>query len=646
MSATQYPYISLKPETSIRLFCVQPELSNGYVSCTLKQFDGKEFGDMVSDGKKCDSPDCDGENCYGTICHGKVPPYSALSYVWGDSSHTRKIYLGDYLIGVHETLWEFLHQMQTDQNAKTWFWTDYLCLNQADQTEMGEQVQRMGEIYSEAKETLAWLGRNGSPVATRVEDSTPVTNLEHQLELIAERVALRREAVEGFFAGVPNWTTMRRYRSSPIGGGSSLGLLQASTAVVQLGHGQLWAQNALQDVLSLPYWTRVWIVQEVARARAVKLAFGSVSINFDDFLLAWKSHAYYKLMKMGAKAEETTIGAKAAIEARTAVTEESLSMDQILKWSMLCQASRPVDRIYGLMGLIRAHGSETSSDFESFTVDYNKDITSVFWEIVFSCRILTVAYERVAEDEREVFLQYERKQFVDSVPLFADSLGCSQAFSPQGLCCYSETDQNPSLRRMARLTSRMVHVLRQVGIGLYALPIRDQSASNWRPTRESAHKCRPDNGLEGFMARFGLEIAALFLESAEFDDVGESGEIHAACIASKLAEKATSRGEWTCKPVHNHSEDDRPVVLQDDRMRRIKYDISWKNHILARRSGRPVRCSLLDLPTSPEHPEKHQCSGSSLFLYLPDPGFSLKMDLDPSDSTVATLNITVNGRRQ
>ncbi|KAH8761004.1 heterokaryon incompatibility protein-domain-containing protein [Diaporthe sp. PMI_573] len=163
MSATAYPYTPLKPATSIRLFSIKSELVEGRVSCTLKQFDGKEFDSMVFDGKECDGKKCNGKECYGRICHGKVPPYSALSYVWGDPKPTRQIYLGDYLIDVHETLWEFLDETQTSQEAETWFWTDFLCLDQSDKTEMGEQVQRMGDIYSGAEETLAWLGREGSP---------------------------------------------------------------------------------------------------------------------------------------------------------------------------------------------------------------------------------------------------------------------------------------------------------------------------------------------------------------------------------------------------------------------------------------------------------------------------------------------------
>lgn len=489
----------------------------------------------------------------------------------------------------------------------------------------------MGEIYSEAKETIAWLGRNGSPVAKRVENSIPVTNLEQQLTLIAEPVDLKRAAVERFFSELPNWTTIIRYTSSGVPP-SEKDLPRAPNEVLQLGHGVLWVQNSLEDVLSLPYWTRVWIIQEVARAKAVQLAFGSVSINFDDFILAYKSHLYHKLKNLAVEAGGTITGSNAAIEARAAVTEDSLSMRQVLKWSRICQASRPIDRIYGLFGLLNTHGTEKPSNLESLRVDYNRDITSVFWDVVFSCRILAVG------DEMGGFFDTELSQFVESVPLLAKSLGCSQAFSPQALCSYSEAVQDTSLRRMAELTGRMVHVFQQIGGGIRAQPTKD-----WKVTREPARKTRPwvKVPYSNYMQEFELEIAAFFLEYANFDDVGESGEVHAACIASKLVQKARFSGEWTCKPIQDQA-DDNQMTFEDGKMRIMEYRIDRSPKLSSGSRRLLVGCSHHpNLATSPNNPGKHQGSDTSLFLRFSDPGLSLRLDLGSSGSTEARLSVTV-----
>ena len=199
MSVTAYEYNRLNSPTSIRLFRIESELTDGNVSCILEQFDQN------------------------------IQPYNALSYYWGDPEHTRQIYLGGKLIGVHETLWEFLDQMHKSQDTRTWFWTDFLCLDQGSKTEIDQQVQRMGDIYADAKQTISWLGCEGSSAARHVP------KLGESLELIATRVSLKREAVEDFFSQLPNWTTIMHRR---VGGSrQDTSLPKASPQVMQLGYG-------------------------------------------------------------------------------------------------------------------------------------------------------------------------------------------------------------------------------------------------------------------------------------------------------------------------------------------------------------------------------------------------------------------------
>ena len=83
--------------------------------------------------------------------------YAALSYVWGDPTVKERISvnekeywipvnLRDALIRIREKEWSF------------WIWIDAICINQANNTERNAQVQRMGEIYSQADEVIIWLG--------------------------------------------------------------------------------------------------------------------------------------------------------------------------------------------------------------------------------------------------------------------------------------------------------------------------------------------------------------------------------------------------------------------------------------------------------------------------------------------------------
>ncbi|KAK8212704.1 heterokaryon incompatibility protein-domain-containing protein [Phyllosticta capitalensis] len=88
--------------------------------------------------------------------------YHALSYVWGDPTPTRKIHLGNYgdqksIFPLHENLCRFLDWAWDRQMFNRWIWTDRICLNQQDKEEMAQQIPRMGKIFGNAAHVLAWL---------------------------------------------------------------------------------------------------------------------------------------------------------------------------------------------------------------------------------------------------------------------------------------------------------------------------------------------------------------------------------------------------------------------------------------------------------------------------------------------------------
>lgn len=170
MPVGDYKYRPLKYPTSIRLLRVKAERAGGKISCILHQFDD----------------------------HCLLDGYSALSNYWGEFKHTKQIYLGDTLIDIHEALWEFLDEIQRSQETRTWFWTDFVCLDQGSKTEIGQQVESMDELHAEAEETISWLGCGSSTAERGVPD------LRESLKLIDDCVSRHCHAVEDFFAQLPN----------------------------------------------------------------------------------------------------------------------------------------------------------------------------------------------------------------------------------------------------------------------------------------------------------------------------------------------------------------------------------------------------------------------------------------------------------
>ncbi|KAF2006487.1 HET-domain-containing protein, partial [Amniculicola lignicola CBS 123094] len=137
------------------------------------------------------------------------PPYSTLSYTWGSTVATHSIVCSGSILRIGANLHDFLTQFQTfPRNRRPLLWVDAICINQSDIPERNDQVLRMRDIYSNAERVLVWLGPE-----------------DEDTELVFDEI-------HGRLIG---------------------GLMR-----FEMKH---W--HALYSLLSRPYWTRVWIIQEL-----------------------------------------------------------------------------------------------------------------------------------------------------------------------------------------------------------------------------------------------------------------------------------------------------------------------------------------------------------------------------------------------
>ena len=153
------------------------------------------------------------------------PPFDAVSYVWGDDGPQNEIMVEGWPCLVRKNLWQFLLEWR-DATAVKIVWIDALCINQNDLTERGRQVQLMGDLYRSAVRVLIWLGP--STVAT-----------DHAMEMLGT----------------------------------------AKIVEVQLSLLAGEESSALTDWCENPYWSRIWIIQEVLLARTALLLYGSKTAN-------------------------------------------------------------------------------------------------------------------------------------------------------------------------------------------------------------------------------------------------------------------------------------------------------------------------------------------------------------------------------
>ncbi|KAJ0373677.1 hypothetical protein COL26b_008147 [Colletotrichum chrysophilum] len=87
------------------------------------------------------------------------PIYIALSYTWGDPADKCDIKFDDDVdFRIPKNLDGFLRQIRSSDSVKV-IWADAISINQATKAvEKNNQVALMDKIYSQATQTLIWLG--------------------------------------------------------------------------------------------------------------------------------------------------------------------------------------------------------------------------------------------------------------------------------------------------------------------------------------------------------------------------------------------------------------------------------------------------------------------------------------------------------
>ncbi|KAF9869881.1 hypothetical protein CkaCkLH20_12680 [Colletotrichum karsti] len=162
-----------------------------------------------------------------------APTYEALSYVWGSSDRVDKIITPDGPMFITNSLQSALRQVRDDE-LPLLLWVDAVCINQADDDEKAAQVQMMGKIYSSAHRVLAFLGNEP-------EDTEDTSFCIRVLKLLAK---IHRKEIQYLDPRVC---------------------------------------EAAEKIIKLPWFGRVWVIQEFALAKDVDFIWGSTFINWTVF---------------------------------------------------------------------------------------------------------------------------------------------------------------------------------------------------------------------------------------------------------------------------------------------------------------------------------------------------------------------------
>ena len=316
----------------------------------------------------------------------KATQYVALSYAWGTAKPTsriqvkmgRKIYYKD----ITPTLEAALGRLQLG-NQPNIIWADALCINQdANSKEKNLQVMQMDRIYNNAKEVYVWLG-----------PSTDESDLAMKF--------IRRLGNQSFW--------------------------ELGPFVSNASYGPSW--KAVRALISRPWFSRRWILQEILLARRATVLCGDSEVSWSalektlrilmsnlqeikgllrvpmegklppveqrNLHISWNAHVHKTLQVVIRELldpfegiPDSTVGSlvrwreRIVSRSKDGKVEKQASLEYLVSTLAGFQVSEPRDALYALCALAADGGS--SSQYP-IVVDYNKSILEIFSGFVSYC---------------------------------------------------------------------------------------------------------------------------------------------------------------------------------------------------------------------------------------------------------------------
>jgi hypothetical protein len=334
-----------------------------------------------------------------TVPLDQAPPFECLSYTWAgpgidvkstsalaDQTISINSCVAKIKVNLHQALARLMHP-----DTIRILWADALCIDQNNHVELGDQVAKMGAIYTAASQVIVWLGEPSEPACLAFSLLDDLWRNVHDDEAI--RIILR-----------------------------SLDTIPAL--------------NSLTELFARDYWSRVWVIQEVHFARKITAQCGEYSMPWNQMIAVqnalidrfldtldearqpiWAPPEFSKHLWHLRHVVEFR-GPKSLLfdRSESAAISRQINLFEGLMMHRLKKATDPRDKIYAMVGLT------TAARDSQFVIDYKIPAEQVF--------INTVDYLLRKYESLDIILIHTRSPTHLSLPTWVPdfgSLGSSSA---------------------------------------------------------------------------------------------------------------------------------------------------------------------------------------------------------------------------
>jgi hypothetical protein len=341
--------------------------------------------------------------------------YDTLSYTWGNSENTRTIRVDQQNIIVSTNLFMGLRAVRRTFTTAT-IWADALCINQKDDREKSNQVTLMGRIYKQGRQTWISLGCPDEKWADRSWSPAP-----H----VPEKARMLTFLVRGVWR--LGWHHLVLRRSCK----SRLGVNHVSDAARIVGatspehnfnnpgqEHQKIAMSMLTWLACHDYWSRVWIVQEIALSRNDPICiFGkhqvpllSLDTVFSDWLTGnilafegWEAVWTAEIGKGVDRAQEICLLRDEFLSTWKLRFTGSMGLLRALQFASYRRASIAHDHVYGLRSLLSTKDQESlQPDYSLSTRELYASVTNLLLQEGKSANLLCAAVGTSQLDEHNL----------------------------------------------------------------------------------------------------------------------------------------------------------------------------------------------------------------------------------------------------
>jgi hypothetical protein len=266
-------------------------------------------------------------------------PYEALSYTWGSAGDTGSIRVwsgsGEFEeIEIQANLESALRQLRRKHRTRT-LWIDAVCIDQNNLEEKNHQVPKMATIYNDAKRVCVWLGEGGESTEKALSFVGRILDLDSFDRLVTDQKSVK------------DW-------------------------------------HALWELMNSPWFSRRWVIQEIALARQATVHCGKARpVQWRDFanavaLFGSRYHQIRELFKASAEfgnhfyhlGDVTALGAHRLVDESSnlfrksddgVIQEHLYSLEHLVSTLSPFQATNPRDTIYAVLSLAEDTGAMFSA---------------------------------------------------------------------------------------------------------------------------------------------------------------------------------------------------------------------------------------------------------------------------------------------